>query len=265
MLKKPKMILFDIQNSVATITLNRPEKLNAIGPEMRDQLLKALDSVASDRNVRALVITGQGRGFSAGGDIEYLKKLRTANDIDGFQAMLSKGPLITRILRSLPMPVIAAVNGPCAGAGLCLALSCDLRIASDRATFGPTFARIGLHPDWGCSWFLPNLVGVAKACEMVFTGDMIAAHDAEKIGLVNRVAAHDELIPTVMDLAGRMTRNSPNVIRLAKESIYRGANSDLETAFAREDDVQIECFRSNDFLEGVTAFFEKRPPQFRGE
>src|SRR5262249_25490881 len=154
------MILLNVEDSVATITLNRPEKLNAIGPEMRDQLLDALDFVATHSEIRALVITGQGRGFSAGGDIELLKKLRTARDLDGFQAMLSKGPQITRILRSLPIPVIAAVNGPCAGAGLCLALSCDMRIASDRATFGPTFARIGLHPDWGCSWFLPHLVGV---------------------------------------------------------------------------------------------------------
>src|SRR5262249_35227249 len=117
---------------------------------------------------------------------------------------------------------------------------------------------------WGCSWFLPQLVGVAKACEMIFTGDMISAPEAERIGLVNRVSAHDELLPSVMDLASRMTRNSPNVIRLAKESIYRGQTSDLDAAFNREDEVQIECFRSSDFLEGVTAFFEKRPPKFRG-
>jgi 2-(1,2-epoxy-1,2-dihydrophenyl)acetyl-CoA isomerase len=258
------MILFNVENSIATITLNRPEKLNAIGPEMRDQFLKALDSVSGNPEIRALVVTGEGRGFSAGGDIEYLKQLRTAEDEKGFQSMLAKGPQITRTLRALPIPVIAAVNGPCAGAGLCLALSCDLRIASDRATFGPTFARIGLHPDWGCSWFLPHLVGLGKACEMLFTGDMINAQEAEKIGLVNRIAPHDDLMPAVMEMASRMTRNSPKVIRLAKESIYRSVHSDLDDAFAREDEVQLECFRSSDFLEGITAFFEKRPPKFRG-
>ena len=258
------MILFNAENSVATITLNRPEKLNAIGPEMRDQFIKALESIASNPQIRVLVITGQGRGFSAGGDIEYLKKLRTAEDEQGFQSMLAKGPHITRMLRALPIPVIAAVNGPCAGAGLCLALSCDMRVASEQATFGPTFARIGLHPDWGCSWFLPHHVGIAKACEMIFTGDMISAAEAEKIGLVNRVTRHAQLMPAVMELAQRIARNSPKVIALAKESIYRGMNSTLEEAFAREDEVQIECFRSADFLEGITAFFEKRPPKFRG-
>jgi len=257
------MVLYAIDESIATITLHRPEKLNAIGPAMRDELLRALDSLTANTQIRALVITGYGRGFSAGGDIEYLKRLRDTGDEQGFKTMLAKGPQITRTLRSLPIPVIAAVNGPCAGAGLCLALSCDIRIASERAAFGPTFARIGLHPDWGGSWFLPRLVGPAKACELVFTGDMISAHEAEKIGLVNRVTPHDELMPAVLDLASRMTRNPAGVLRLAKESIYRGLNSDLDGAFAREDDVQVECFRSGDFLEGVTAFLEKRTPKFK--
>jgi 2-(1,2-epoxy-1,2-dihydrophenyl)acetyl-CoA isomerase len=257
-------VLLETDGSIVTITLHRPEKLNAIGPAMRDELLDALDSVAANHDLRALVITGYGRGFSAGGDIEYLKQLRDAGDEQGFRAMLAKGPRITRLLRGLPIPVIAAVNGPCAGAGLCLALSCDIRIASDKAAFGPTFARIGLHPDWGGSWFLPRLVGPAKALELVFTGDMIPASEAERIGLVNRVTPHDELIPTVRDLASRMAKNPAGVLRLAKESIYKSLNTDLDGAFAREDQVQIECFRSADFLEGVTAFLEKRPAKFRG-
>ena len=258
------MVLYQVDGPVATITLNRPEKLNAIGLEMRDALVKALDSVKANAHLRVLVITGQGRGFSAGGDIEYLKKLRDAGDEAGFKSLLSQGPRIARTLRALPFPVIAAINGPCAGAGLCLALACDIRIASDRATFGPTFARIGLHPDWGGSWFIPRLVGPAKACELVFTGDMVSAQEAEKIGLVNRVTPHDDLMPAVTDLASRITRNPPGVIRLAKESIYRSLSSDLDGAFVREDAVQLECFRSADFLEGVTAFMEKRPPHFRG-
>jgi 2-(1,2-epoxy-1,2-dihydrophenyl)acetyl-CoA isomerase len=167
-------------------------------------------------------------------------------------------------MRSLPKPVIGAINGPCAGAGLSFALGCDIRIASDAATFGPSFARIGLHPDWGGSWFLPKLVGAATACELVFTGSMISAKEAERIWLVNRVVPHDQLMPVVNDLAQTMAKNSPAVLRLAKESIYHSMTSDLETAFARESDIQLECFHSEDFLEGVTAFLEKRQPQFKG-
>src|SRR5262249_39571401 len=152
----------------------------------------------------------------------------------------------------LTKPVIAAVNGPCAGAGFSFALGCDIRIASDKATFGPSFALIGLHPDWGGSWFLPKLVGSAKACELIFTGKMVSAVDAEKIGLVNHVVPHDELMPAVMELAERMSKNPPGVLRLAKESIYKSLSSDLETAFARETEVQMECFHSEDFLEGLT-------------
>jgi len=161
-------------------------------------------------------------------------------------------------------PVIAAVNGPCAGAGFSFALACDMQIAADAATFGASFARIGLHPDWGGSWFLPKLVGSANACELVFTGTMISALEAERIGLVNRTVPHDQLMSTVLDLANRMAKNAPRVLRLAKESIYRSLTSDLETAFARESEVQTQCFHSEDFLEGLTAFTAKRNPQFKG-
>lgn len=257
-------IIFTTDGPIATITLNRPEKLNAFGGSMRDDILSALDTAAGDGGIRVLVVTGEGRGFSAGGDIRRLKHLRDNNDEEGFRAILQKGQNITRAMRSLPKPVIAAVNGPCAGAGFSFALGCDIRIASEAATFGPSFALIGLHPDWGGSWFLPRLAGSAKACELVFTGAMIPAGEAGRIGLVNRVVPHQELMPAVMELAGKIAENPPGVLRLAKESIYRSLNSDLETAFARENEVQLECFHSEDFLEGVNAFVEKRKPQFRG-
>src|SRR5262249_21175687 len=160
-------------------------------------------------------------------------------DIEGFRSILAKGQQITRTLKSLPKPVVAAVNGPCAGAGFSFALGCDIRIASDAATFGPSFARIGLHPDWGGSWFLPKLVGSANACELIVTGKTISAHEAERIGLVNRVMAHDQLMQSVMALAHEIAEKSPIVLRLAKESIYRSLTSDLETAFARESEVQL--------------------------
>jgi 2-(1,2-epoxy-1,2-dihydrophenyl)acetyl-CoA isomerase len=257
-------IIFTSQASIGLLKLNRPEKLNAFGGPIRDEILDLLAKIASDDNIRVLVVTGEGRGFSAGGDIDHLKYLRENKDEAGFRSVLAKGQQITRTIRALSKPVIAAVNGPCAGAGFSFALGCDIRVASDRATFGPSFALIGLHPDWGGSWFLPKLVGSAKACELVFTGTMVPAVEAEKMGLVNRVVPHDELMPATMELAGRMAKNPPGVLRLAKESIYRSLSSDLETAFARETQVQIECFFSEDFLEGLTAFKEKRKPQFRG-
>jgi 2-(1,2-epoxy-1,2-dihydrophenyl)acetyl-CoA isomerase len=257
-------IIYTTEGPLATIRLNRPEKLNAFGGPMRDEILQALDIIAADPALRAVIVTGEGRGFSAGGDIDHLKHLRENKDEAGFRAILDKGQSITRTMRALPKPVIAAVNGPCAGAGFSFALGCDLRIASDKATFGPSFALIGLHPDWGGSWFLPRLVGSAKACELIFTGSMISAAEAEKAGLANRVVAHDDLMTVVNELAARMAANPPGVIRLAKESIYRSLSSDLETAFARETEVQTECFYSEDFLEGVAAFKEKRTPQFKG-
>ena len=257
-------IIFTVDGPIATIRLNRPEKLNAFGGPMRDEILDALDRITADDNIRVVVVTGEGRGFSAGGDIQQLKQLRENQDEAGFRAILAKGQMITRRMRALPKPVIAAVNGPCAGAGFSFALSCDVRIASDAATFGPSFVLIGLHPDWGGSWLIPRLVGPAKACELIFTGSMISAEEAAKAGLVNRVVAHDQLMPTVLEVAGKIGKNPSGVLRLAKESIYRSLTSDLETAFARENEVQTECFYSEDFLEGLTAFVEKRKPHFRG-
>jgi len=257
-------IIFTIDGPLATIKLNRPDKLNAFGGPMREEILDALDKIAADPQLRAVIVTGEGRGFSAGGDIDHLKQLRENKDEKGFRQVLENGQGITRTMRSLPIPVIAAVNGPCAGAGFSFALGCDIRIASDAATFGASFARIGLHPDWGGSWFLPMLVGSANACELLFTGTMISATEAERIGLVNRVVPHDRLMPTVNDLAAVMAGSAPGVQRLAKESIYRSLSSDLETAFRRETEVQTECFYTEDFLEGLTAFKEKRKPLFKG-
>jgi enoyl-CoA hydratase/carnithine racemase len=258
-------IIFTTDGPIATIKLNRPDKLNAFGGPMREEILDVLARLAVDDTIRVLVITGEGRGFSAGGDIDNLKQLRESKDVEGFRRILAHGQMIARTMRCLPQPVIAAVNGPCAGAGFSFALGCDIRIASDAATFGASFARIGLHPDWGGSWFLPKLVGSANACELIFTGSMISAQEAARIGLVNRVVPHEELMQTVLDLATTISKNAPRVLRLAKESIYRSLSSDIETAFARETEVQTECFYSEDFLEGLTAFKEKRRPQFKGQ
>ena len=257
-------IIVSADGPIVTIKLNRPDKLNAFGGSMREDVLDALSRIATDDNIRVVVVTGEGRGFSAGGDIDHLKGLREGKDEEGFRKVLSAGQKIAKTMRSLPKVVIAAVNGPCAGAGFSFALGCDIRIASDAATFGASFARIGLHPDWGGSWLLPRLVGSANAAELIFSGAMISAREAERIGLVNRVVAHDQLMQSVTELAMTIAGNAPQVVRLAKESIYRSLSSDLETAFARETAVQTDCFYSEDFLEGLTAFKQKRKPQFKG-
>jgi enoyl-CoA hydratase/carnithine racemase len=231
---------------------------------MREEILDALGRISADESIRVLIVTGEGRGFSAGGDIDHLKQLRESRNEEGFRLVLKNGQDITRLMRALPKPVIAAINGPCAGAGFSFALGCDIRIASDVATFGASFARIGLHPDWGGSWLLPRLVGTAGASELIFTATMISAVEAERIGLVNRVVPHDQLMPKVLELAGTIAQNAPRVLRLAKESIYKSVISDLETAFARENQVQTDCFYSEDFLEGLTAFKERRKPEFKG-
>ena len=257
-------IIFTTDGPIATIKLNRPDKLNAFGGPMREEILDVLAKIGADDAVRVVIVTGEGRGFSAGGDIDHLKRLRENNDEEGFRQVLANGQRITKTMRSLPKPVIAAVNGSCAGAGFSFALGCDIRIASDAATFGASFSRIGLHPDWGGSWFLPKLVGSASACELIFTGSMISAEEAQRIGLVNRVVPHAELMPTVLELATTVAKSAPRVVRLAKESIYRSLSSDMESAFTREGEVQMECFYSDDFLEGLTAFKEKRRPRFSG-
>ncbi len=257
-------ILFSASEAVATITLNRPEKLNAIGGPMREEILAALYNVENAGSLRVVILTGAGRGFCAGGDIDNLKRLREAKDEAGFRDILSKGQAISRYIRSMSKPVIAAVNGPCAGAGFSLALSCDIRIGSEKASFGPSFARVGLHPDWGGSWLLPRLIGSARSCELVFTGGMVSSREADRIGLVNRVVAPEELISSAEKLARSMARNPSGVLGLAKKSIHHSLGIDFEAAMARETEAQMECFHSEDFLEGVTAFLDKRPAEFKG-
>jgi len=265
-------VLYEIKDRIAWITLNRPESLNAVNRDMVKSIVEYCRQAEEDRNVQIVIFKGNGeRAFSVGGDI----KDRARQNATAVEQ--SESPLVQRqskysAIPGTPAPAIAAVNkitialvhGYCVGTGLLMSLACDIRIASNLATFGPSFALIGLHPDWGGSWFLPRLLGTARACELTFTGAMISAEEAERIGLVNRVVQHEQLIRVVTDLAEKMAKNPAGVLRLAKESIYRSVTSDLETAFARENDVQIECFYSDEFLERITAFLERRQSRSKG-
>jgi 2-(1,2-epoxy-1,2-dihydrophenyl)acetyl-CoA isomerase len=257
------LVLLDVADHVATLTLNRPDKLNAIHPELGAALVEALERVAADPEARVLVITGTGRAFSAGGDIGHMSSLKRRDaDYQEFLPLLEAGRAAVRRLVALPIPTIAAINGAAAGGGLNLALACDLRIASDRATLGQTFARLGLHIDWSGSYTLPRLVGLAKALELCWLGDMIDAAEALRIGLVNRVVPHARFAEEVRALAARLAAGSQTTIRLTKRNLSASLDRSLGDCLEAEIEAQEICWRSPDVAEGTEAFLEKRPARF---
>ncbi|HEX2209918.1 MAG TPA: enoyl-CoA hydratase-related protein [Longimicrobium sp.] len=258
-------VLLRIENGVAWITLNRPDRLNAFAGTMRDDLHDAIDRAASSPDVRVMVITGAGRGFCTGADVEVMSDLLGRGDDATFETLVQAGIRVVQRLRSVEQPVIAAVNGPAAGAGASLALACDFRVASERATIGITFNRIGLHPDWGATYTLPRLVGPGRAAELVMSGRMVEAREAERIGLFERVVAEDWFDDEVKKLAKELAAKPPMALRLAKRTLADSFESDLDSMLAAEREQQMRCFRSADAKEGITAFNEKRKPVFRGE
>jgi len=257
-------VLVSVDGAIGTITLNRPEKLNAFAGRMRQEIAEAVTRLAQDDEVRVLVITGAGRAFCAGADIGYMRTLLEEEDWENAKALVEAGRAVVTAIRKAPKPVIASVNGPAAGGGANLALACDLRIASDRASIGQTFNRIGLHPDWGGTYFLPRLVGPSKALELIFMAEMIGAEEALKLGLFNRVVPHDRLEEETRKLAELLAAKPPIALALAKEAVYRSAHASLEEMLDVELENQLRCFRSADAKEGLLAFLEKRPPAFRG-
>jgi 2-(1,2-epoxy-1,2-dihydrophenyl)acetyl-CoA isomerase len=262
-------ILYAVRQGVATITLNRPEVLNAITPAMIGELRAALDAVDSDAAVRTVVLTGAGRGFCSGADLKARQRVKpgdpaTDDDPEGSQRLRrTYNPLILAI-RSIEKPFIASVNGVAAGAGCNLALACDLVLASDVARFGNVFARIGLIPDCGGHFFLPRLVGFHKAAELMFTGDIIDAHEAGRIGLINRVVPHAELAQATQELAERLARGPTRAIGLCKRIMNLGITADLATVLEAEAEGQHLAHQTEDHWEGVQAFLEKRPARFSG-
>jgi 2-(1,2-epoxy-1,2-dihydrophenyl)acetyl-CoA isomerase len=252
----------DFDGPVATLTLDRPEALNALTVVVKVALREALERIAADRTVRVVIVTGAGRAFCAGQDLAE-RDLPDAAPLD-VELRERYNPII-RALRSMGQPVIAAVNGVAAGAGASLAFACDLRIAADDARFILAFGRIGLVPDSGATWFLPRLVGAARAAEMALVGDPVGAEEALRIGLVSRVVPGDQLMAQARELAERIAAGAPMALALTKGALERAATLDLETALEGEAKLQGIAGSSADHAEGLAAFREKRAPRFTGE
>ncbi|MBM4439056.1 MAG: enoyl-CoA hydratase/isomerase family protein [Candidatus Rokubacteria bacterium] len=260
-----KCLLYDAKDGIATLTLNRPERLNALGDTLRDDLQDAITRAADDADVRVLIVTGAGKGFCSGGDVKAMSERKESGGARPLMEKVAPGRDKTvQALRDIPKPVIAAVNGAAAGAGMNLALACDMRLASSAAKFSQAFVRRGLHPDWGGTYFLPRIVGVAKACELIFTGAVIDAAEALRLGIVSAVHAPEDLMPAAQALARTMADGPPIAIRLAKRAIYHNLDCDLRQALEFETFAQNVCFETEDAAEGIRAFVEKRPPAFKG-
>ena len=255
---------YGLRERVAWITLNRPDKLNALVGDMREVLLGHVARAATDEQVRALVITGAGRAFCAGGDIDNMIRLRADGNEEGFRRLLHTGNEVMLALQAFPGLTVAAVNGATAGAGLSLALSCDLRFAAPAARFAAPWIRLGLVPDWGASFWLPRLIGAGRAYEMVLTGRPVEADEALRIGLVTEIVTGEDFASEVQERAARLGAASFAVAQ-AKRLVRLGAEDSMEAALARESEAQEECFASADFKEGLDAFVAKRKPEFKGE
>ena len=263
-------IVFEEKEGIATITLNRPDKLNAYTRRMGQELVSAIEAVSMDDEVRVLIITGAGRGFSAGVDLSA-PDTRTEGTSPGEVSIRTKirydtrlGPTI-RALQDLDKPVIAAINGVVAGGALAMAMACDIRIASEKARFSEMYVRIGLAPSNGLTYFLPRIVGIAKALELAWTGDIIDAVEAERIGLVSRVVPHDDLMKETGELATRLAKGPAIAIQTTKRAIYKGLEAtDLAAHMELEMFLNRTSRESEDAKEARRAFQEKREPVFKG-
>lgn len=259
-------VLLKKHGTIAVVTLNRPERKNAIDETTHHMLRNTLKAVRRDEELRAVILTGVGDSFCAGGDLKAaakeganlipLQRMKRVKNITGALIML---------LYEFPIPTIAAVNGSAMGMGLNIALACDIRIASEKAKFGAVFVKRGLHPDAGGTYYIPRLAGTQKAYELLLTGDMFSAEDALKYKLVNRVVPHGKLMEETMSMAQKISENAPVPIRMMKQILRRCLDSSLDEILLHEVPAQALCITSDDAREGFSAFLEKRKPEFKGK
>jgi len=253
---------YQVADRVATITLDRPDALNALSVPLKVSLLGALREAGRDRSVRAVILTGAGRAFCAGQDLRE----RLEPDAAPLEVELREryNPIVAA-MRDLPKPIVGAINGVAAGAGASLALACDLRIAAEGASIALAFGRVGLVPDCGATWLLPRLVGPGLAAEMALAGTTLSAADAERVGLVSQVVPSDQLLDGARDLAARIAAGSPTAVALTKRALQRALEAGWAETLEYEADLQGVAGRTADHAEGIVAFLDKRVPEFTGD
>ncbi len=262
-------IIFTVENRIATITLNRPDIRNAMtSEEMIDELATACSIVNEDRNISVLILTAADPAFSAGGNIKDMATKsgmfagRPTELMVNYRKFVQRIPLI---FQNVEVPVIAAVNGPAIGAGFDMTMMCDIRVASEKAKFGETFLNVGLIPGDGGAWFLPKVVGMAKACELTFTGDVIDAHEALEIKLVSYVVKHEELMTKAIEIAKKIAGKPPEALRMAKRLLYMGQRLSMPDLLEQSASLQALCHHTDDHIEALNAMSEKREPKFIGK
>jgi len=254
-----------LEGGVLTLCMNRPERLNALDPQLGRALAEGVERAAANPAVRAVIVTGAGRAFCSGGDLATIREYRDAGRGQELEPLLRNGARLIVALCTMEKPVVAAVNGPAAGAGMNVALGCDIRIASDQAMFGQNFAKVGLFPDFGGTYLLPRLAGESRAAWMLWTGDMIGAAEALRIGVVDRIVPQERVLAEAQSLAAQLAAGPPLAVRALKRVLFGAGRAELERALDLEVEQQMKCFASEDCTEGIRAFFEKRTPKFQGK
>jgi len=257
------LILFEQEGPIGRITLNKPEQLNAINPEMGDELRALIPELNQNKDLRVIMITGAGKAFSAGGNLQFILDRTKKNPVQNKQDMIEFYSKFLSI-RHLEIPSIALINGPAIGAGFCLAMACDIRIASHNAKMGVNFAKLGLSSGMGGLYWITKLVGSAKAADLFFTGRTVTAEEALQIGLINRIHSPESLEQEATRYAQEIAKNAPLAIRIMKKGIQKAVNLNLEEVFDYESSGQAQCFETGDLKEGIRAIQEKRSPSFKG-
>ena len=258
-------VLVSIEGGVLTATLNRPDRLNAFNPEMHKLLREAIERTADEPGIRALLLTGAGRGFCAGQDLSERDVSPGAAPIDLSVSLGSNYNPLVRRMRALPKPIVCAVNGVAAGAGANIALACDIVLAARSASFVQAFAKIGLVPDSGGTYFLPRLVGTARAMGLAMLGERLSSEEAEQWGLIWKAIDDDDLLAEATELARAIAAGPTKGLGLLKKAMYASAGNLLDAQLDLERDLQREAGFSEDYREGVAAFLQKRPPAFKGK
>ena len=263
---EPKSFLYQEKDGIGIITLNRPDTFNSLTFEVYAELRDIFPELAKRDAVKVVVITGQGKGFCSGGDVNAIIGELMKMDTKGLLDFTRMTGQVIKNMRALPKPVIASVNGIAAGAGAVIALASDLRIASERAKFAFLFVRVGLAgADMGAAFLLPRLVGLGKATELLYTGDVVTAEEALRIGLVNKLVKEDALMSETISLASKLSKGPGFALGLTKEALNKELSLDLDSAIDKEAEIQALCMVTKDFNEGYRAFVEKRETRFQGK